>query len=212
MFLKPACVGPTGLKHEDNRQTVSVNGYDDSGDSTFNDADVSMANVDPYEARLNDSKNSNNCLYIHTVCVSSAHRGEGLLHKMLYFVSALPQFKRAVFKLEASNTVEHVTGLNQAARFQIYSKSGFTLPVGTVIEPGGDKVIGVATQGHSRWTREHRNVVYTLRSPDGRERNVAYQDIRPEACYMNSIKQEKGCLMESDSIKLRDFNYPKIHK
>ena len=216
MFLKPVCVGPNGLTEEDERReqdnpTASSPGYGDSGAGTFDDANFSVANVNKY-GKLTEpaSSNNSNCMYVHTVCVSSAHRGEGLLHKMLYFVSTLPQFKHTIFKLEASNTVEHANGLNQAARFQIYSKSGFTLPVGTVVEPGGHTVLGVATQGHSRWTREHRSIFYTLRSPDGKEQTVSYQDVRPETCYMNSIKQEKGCLMESDSVKLRDFNYPKV--
>jgi hypothetical protein len=148
-------------------------------------------------------------IYIHTACVSDGHRGKGVLHKMLYFISTLPRFKNVVFKLEASNTVEHATGLNQAVRFQIYSKAGFTLPVGTVIEPGGEMVVRVEAHGQSRWTQHHRSIVYALRSRDGVERVVSFQDIRPTACYMNSIKQERGCLMESDSLKLRDFNYNK---
>jgi hypothetical protein len=139
-------------------------------------------------------------VYIHTVCVSSAHRGKGLLHKLFYFLSTLPQFKHTIFKLEASNTVEHDVGLNQAARFQIYSKAGFTLPVGTVIEPSGETVAGVET-------RHHRDIAYTLRSRDGQQRVVSFRDVHPEVCYIHSIKQERGCLMESDSKKMRDFNH-----
>ena len=96
--------------------------------------------------------------------------------------------------------VEHAAGLNQAARFQIYSKAGFILPVGTVIEPGGETVVGVEA-------RHHRDIAYTLRSQDGQQRVASFRDVHPEVCYIHSIKQERGCLMESDSKKLRDFNH-----
>lgn len=194
-------------------------GNDDinTNNNSYNQFMVNASNQKTRDALLSSSSTStststsghNDSIYIHTACVSDGHRGKGVLHKMLYFISTLPRFKHAVFKLEASNTVEHATGLNQAVRFQIYSKAGFTLPIGTVIEPGGEMVVGVEAHGQSRWTQHHRSIVYALRSRDGQERVVSFQDVRPTACYMNSIKQEKGCLMESDSLKLRDFNYNK---
>lgn len=70
------------------------------------------------------AEHSSKCMYVHTVCVSSAYRGMGLLHKMLFALGKISHFKDTVFKLEAANTTDH--GLNQDARFQIYSKSGFT--------------------------------------------------------------------------------------
>jgi hypothetical protein len=210
MFLRSTRIGPNGVIDEHGRYSPGTStSTDDSGyDDDTNATNGTISNSNNKKTRDSSPLDDDDkCIYIHTVCVSGAHRGNGLLHKMLYFVSTLPRFRHARFKLYASNTVEHANGLDQAVRFQIYSKSGFTLPVGTVIEPGGDTVVGVATQGQSRWTREHRTIVYTLRSRDGKDRLVSFRDIRPDACYMNSIKQERGCLMESDYEKLRDFNH-----
>ena len=204
MFLKSVRIGPNGVIEHGRDSTGTLMGH--SGYDDTNATNGIISNSNNKKTRDSSPFDDDKCIYIHTVCVSSAHRGKGLLHKMLYFVSMLPRFRHARFKLEASNTVEHANGLDQAVRFQIYSKSGFTLPIGTVIEPGGDTVISVATHGQSSWTREHRTIVYTLRSRDGKDRITSFRDIRPETCYMNSIKQERGCLMESDYEKLRDFN------
>lgn len=139
-------------------------------------------------------------VYIHTVSVSEKHRGMGLLHKMLSFAGKISRFKDAVFELTAANTVDH--GLNQAARFQIYSKSGFLLPVGTVVEPSGYKVLNVAAN-----TKPQKSIVYTIQdSRTGKKIQVSYQDIHPTGCSVNNVKQERGCIMKSDSKKLRDFN------
>lgn len=167
---------------------------------------------------------SKECIYIHTVSVSDAHRGMGLLHKMLNALGSISHFKHAIFKLEAANTNDH--GLNQAARFQIYSKSGFMLPRGTVVEPPGYKVLDVHMQvSNPRQSRsktskavssiKHANsnssksIIYTVLDSSGNEKRVSYQDIQPTTCYMDGIKQERGCVMESDSKKLRDFNASK---
>jgi hypothetical protein len=176
------------------------NSYNRNSQSTINSNDEKMRDLTKVTTTATTAKGfEDRHIYIHTVCVSSAHRGKGLLHKLFYFLSTLPQFKHTIFKLEASNTVEHEVGLNQAARFQIYSKAGFTLPVGTVIEPGGETVAGVEMR--------HRDVAYTLRSRDGQQRVVSFRDVHPEVCYIHSIKQERGCLMQSDSKKMRDFNH-----
>jgi len=139
-------------------------------------------------------------VYIHTVCVSEKHRGTGLLHKMFGFVGRISRFKDAVFELTAANTVDH--GLDQAARFRIYSKSGFSLPAGTIIEPSGYKVLSVNFN-----TKPQKSVVYTMQdSFTGKKIQVSYQDFDPTGCSINNIKQEMGCSMKSDSKKLRDFN------
>jgi hypothetical protein len=139
-------------------------------------------------------------VYIHTVSVSEKHRGMGLLHKMLSFAGRISRFKDAVFELTAANTVDH--GLNQASRFQIYSKSGFLLPYGTVVEPSGYKVLNVDAN-----TKPQKSIVYTMQdSRTGKKIQVSYQDLHPTGCSINNIKQERGCTMKSDSKKLRDFN------
>jgi hypothetical protein len=139
-------------------------------------------------------------VYIHTVSVSEKHRGMGLLHKMLSFAGKISRFKDAVFELTAANTVDR--GLNQAARFQIYSKSGFSLPVGTVVEPYGYKVLSVDLNA-----KPQKSIFYTVQdSRTGKQLQVSYHDLHPTGCSMNSVKQERGCIMKSDSKNLRDFN------
>lgn len=146
------------------------------------------------------------CMYVHTVCVSSAYRGMGLLHKMLFALGKISQFKDTVFKLEAANTTDH--GLNQAARFQIYSKSGFTLPIGTLIEPQRYHVTNVELRNNSG-SSGGKSITYTVKNllhNNGRIERVSYSDIHPEACSIHNTKQERGCVMESNSKRLRDFN------
>lgn len=139
-------------------------------------------------------------VYIHTVSVSENHRGMGLLHKMLNFAGKISRFRDVVFELTAANTVDH--GLSQASRFQIYSKSGFSFPAGTVIEPYGYKVLNVDFN-----TKPQKSIVYTMQdSHTGKKIQVSYQDLHPTGCSINNIKQERGCIMKSDSKKLRDFN------
>ena len=145
------------------------------------------------------------CMYVHTVCVSSAYRGMGLLHKMLFALGKISQFKDTVFKLEAANTTDH--GLNQAARFQIYSKSGFTLPIGTLIEPHRYHVMNVELR-NSSGSSGGKSITYTVKNLllNGRIEKVSYSEIHPEACSIHNTKQERGCVMESNSKRLREFN------
>ena len=145
------------------------------------------------------------CMYVHTVCVSSAYRGMGLLHKMLFALGKISQFKDTVFKLEAANTTDH--SLNQDARFQIYSKSGFTLPIGTVIEPHRYHVMNVELR-NSLGSSGGKSITYTVKNilRNGRVEKVSYSEIHPEACSIHNTKQERGCVMESTSKRLREFN------
>jgi hypothetical protein len=139
-------------------------------------------------------------VYIHTVSVSEKHRGMGLLHKMLKYLGRISRFKDAVFELTAANTVDH--GLDQVARFQIYSKSGFSLPTGTVVEPSGYKVLSTDFNA-----KPQKSIMYTMQKGNtGQKLRISYRDIHPTACVMNNVKQERGCIMESNSQNLRDFN------
>jgi hypothetical protein len=152
------------------------------------------------------AEHTSKCIYIHTVCVSSAYRGMGLLHKMLFALGKISHFKDTVFKLEAANTTDH--GLNQDARFQIYSKSGFTLPIGTVIEPHRYHVMNVELRNSPAGSSGGKSITYTVKNllHNGRIEKVSYSDIHPEACSIHNTKQERGCVMESNSKRLRDFN------
>ena len=152
-----------------------------------------------------DHISNSKCIYMHTVCVSSAYRGMGLLHKMLFALGKISQFKDTVFKLEAANTTDH--GLNQDARFQIYSKSGFTLPIGTVIEPHRYHVTNVELRNNSGISGG-KSITYTVKNllHNGRIEKVSYSDIHPEVCSIHNTKQERGCVMESNSKRLREFN------
>jgi hypothetical protein len=163
---------------------------------------IGPAGFDPNAVEEYTSK----CMYVHTVCVSSAYRGMGLLHKMLFALGKISQFKDTVFKLEAANTTDH--GLNQAARFQIYSKSGFTLPIGTVIEPHRYHVTNVELRNSPAGRSGGKSITYTVKNLLHNERieKVSYSDIHPEACSIHNTKQERGCVMESNSKRLRDFN------
>lgn len=152
------------------------------------------------------AEHTSKCMYVHTVCVSSAYRGMGLLHKMLFALGKISQFKDTVFKLEAANTTDH--GLNQAARFQIYSKSGFTLPIGTLIEPYRYHVMNVELRNRSASSSGGKSITYTVKNllRNGRIEKVSYSEIHPEACSIHNTKQERGCVMESNSKRLREFN------
>ena len=162
---------------------------------------IGPAGFDPNTVAEHTSK----CMYVHTVCVSSAYRGMGLLHKMLFALGKISQFKDTVFKLEAANTTDH--GLNQDARFQIYSKSGFTLPIGTVIEPHRYHVMNVELRNNSG-SSGGKSITYTVKNllHNGRIEKVSYSEIHPEACSIHNTKQERGCVMESNSKRLREFN------
>ena len=151
------------------------------------------------------AEHTSKCMYVHTVCVSGAYRGMGLLHKMLFALGKISQFKDTVFKLEAANTTDH--GLNQDARFQIYSKSGFTLPIGTLIEPHRYHVMNVELRNNSG-SSGGKSITYTVKNllRNGRIEKVSYSEIHPEACSIHNTKQERGCVMESNSKRLREFN------
>ena len=163
---------------------------------------IGPAGFDPNATAEHTSK----CMYVHTVCVSSAYRGMGLLHKMLFALGKISQFKDTVFKLEAANTTDH--GLNQDARFQIYSKSGFTLPIGTMIEPHKYHVTNVELRNSPAGSSGGKSITYTVKNllHNGRIEKVSYSDIHPEACSIHNTKQERGCVMESNSKRLREFN------
>lgn len=165
---------------------------------------IGPAGFDP----ANDvAEHTSKCMYVHTVCVSSAYRGMGLLHKMLFALGKISQFKDTVFKLEAANTADH--GLNQDARFQIYSKSGFTLPIGTVVEPHRYQVMNVELlRNSSASSSGGKSITYTVKNllHNGRIEKVSYSDIHPEVCSIHNTKQERGCVMESNSKRLREFN------
>jgi hypothetical protein len=151
------------------------------------------------------AEHASKCIYVHTVCVSGAYRGMGLLHKMLFALGKISHFKDTVFKLEAANTTDH--GLNQDARFQIYSKSGFTLPIGTVIEPHRYHVMNVELRNNSG-SSSGKSITYTVKNllHNGRIEKIPYSEIHPEACSIHNTKQERGCVMESNSKRLREFN------
>jgi hypothetical protein len=163
---------------------------------------IGPAGFDPNAIAEHTSK----CMYVHTVCVSSAYRGMGLLHKMLFALGKISHFKDTTFKLEAANTTDH--GLNQDARFQIYSKSGFTLPIGTVIEPHRYHVMNVELRNSPAGSSGGKSITYTVKNllHNGRIEKVSYSDIHPEACSIHNTKQERGCVMESNSKRLREFN------
>lgn len=164
---------------------------------------IGPAGFDPTNAV---AEHTSKCMYVHTVCVSSAYRGMGLLHKMLFALGKISRFKDTVFKLEAANTTDH--GLNQDARFQIYSKSGFTLPIGTVIEPHRYHVMNVELRNSSASSSGGKSITYTVKNllHNGRIEKVSYSDIHPDACSIHNTKQERGCVMESNSKRLREFN------
>ena len=163
---------------------------------------IGPAGFDPNAIAEHTSK----CMYVHTVCVSTAYRGMGLLHKMLFALGKISHFKDTVFKLEAANTTDH--GLNQDARFQIYSKSGFTLPIGTVIEPHRYHVTNVELRNSQPGSSGGKSITYTVKNllHNGRIEKVSYSDIHPESCSIHNTNQERGCVMESNSKRLREFN------
>ena len=137
---------------------------------------------------------------IHTVCTAEQYRGRGLLRGMFHHVATLPRFKDRAFRLEASNIEEPDKGLNQTARFKIYSKTGFALPVGTEIRPSGEIVADV------RISSSHSEFMYHLMAAFGPPRWVRADDMVIDACYANSEPQRRGCVMISNSKTMREFN------
>lgn len=151
--------------------------------------------------RVNEAVNAATAYYaVHTVCTAAQYRGRGLLRRMFHHVASLPQFKDRAFKLEASNIAEPANGLNQTARFRIYSKTGFALPVGTEIHPGGEIVSDVRT------SPSHSEFMYHLRTAHSPPRWVRADELVVDACLMNSEPQSNGCVMISNSKTMREFN------
>ena len=140
-------------------------------------------------------------LLIHTVCTSGKYRGRGLMRQMFQYMSHLPEFANRSFQLSASNLVERGAGLNQTARFKIYSKVGFTIPIGTELRPSGEIVKDVSIDP------SHREILYHLepRSVSGTTRieQRKSDDMVIDTCYMNSELQDRGCIMRAsvDAVK-----------
>ena len=139
-------------------------------------------------------------LLIHTVCTSGKYRGRGLMRQMFQYMSHLPEFANRSFQLSASNLVERDAGLNQSARFKIYSKVGFAIPIGTELRPSGEIVKDVSID-HS-----NREILYHLEPRSITGTTIVHRksgDMVIDTCYMNSELQERGCIMRAsvDAVK-----------
>jgi hypothetical protein len=138
-------------------------------------------------------------LLIHTVCTSARYRGRGLMRQMFQYMANMPEFANRSFQLSASNLVERDAGLNQTARFKIYSKVGFTIPIGTEIRPSGEIVKDVTINP------SHREILYHLSPGSGSGAIVQRRsgDMVVDACYVNGRLQERGCVMQAtvDAVK-----------
>lgn len=138
-------------------------------------------------------------LLIHTVCTSGRYRGRGLMRQMFQYMANLPEFANRSFQLSASNLVERGAGLNQTARFKIYSKVGFTIPVGTELRPSGEIVKDVSIDP------SHPEILYHLTPHSGSSAVVSRKsgDMIIDTCYMNSELQDRGCIMRAsvDAVK-----------
>lgn len=155
--------------------------------------------------RVRETENAATAYVVHTVCTAQQYRGRGLLRRLFHHVATLPQFKNRAFKLEASNISEPSNGLNQTARFKIYSKTGFALPVGTEIHPSGEIVADV------RVSPSHNEFMYHLSANQGASRWVRADDLVVDACFMNAEPQSNGCIMFSNSKTMREFNASRDH-
>jgi hypothetical protein len=149
--------------------------------------------------RTQPSPDSSPHLLVHTVCTSARYRGRGLMRQMFRYIANMPEFANRSFQLSASNLVEPVAGLNQTARFKIYSKVGFTIPVGTEIHPSGEIVNDVVIDP------SHREILYHLAPGSGSGTIVQRKsdDMVVDACYVNGRLQERGCVMQAtvDAVK-----------
>jgi len=137
-------------------------------------------------------------LLIHTVCTSGRYRGRGLMRQMFQYMANLPEFANRSFQLSASNLVERGAGLNQTARFKIYSKVGFAIPIGTELRPSGEIVKDVSIDP------SHREILYHLAYPgSGTIVQRKSGDMVIDTCYMNSELQDRGCVMRAsvDAVK-----------
>lgn len=121
------------------------------------------------------------------------------MRQMFQYMANLPEFANRAFELSASNLVERGAGLNQTARFKIYSKAGFTIPVGTELRPSGEIVKAVYIDP------SHGDFLYHLAPGSGSGAIVQRRsgDMVVEACYVNGQLQERGCIMQAtvDAVK-----------
>ena len=142
-------------------------------------------------------------LLVHTVCTSGQYRGRGLMRQMFQYMANLPEFANRSFQLSASNLVERDAGLNQTARFKIYSKVGFTIPIGTEIRPSGEIVKDVTINP------SHREILYHLSPGSGSGAIVQRRsgDMAVDACYVNGQLQERGCVMQATVDAVKGFGF-----
>ena len=142
-------------------------------------------------------------LLIHTVCTSARYRGRGLMRQMFQYMANMPEFANRSFQLSASNLVERDAGLNQTARFKIYSKVGFTIPIGTELRPSGEIVKDVSIDP------SHREILYQLEARTVAGTTINEQrksdDMVIDTCYMNSELQDRGCVMRADVNTVKAF-------
>lgn len=150
------------------------------------------------------SPDSSPHLLVHTVCTSGRYRGRGLMRQMFRYIANMPEFANRSFQLSASNLVERAAGLNQTTRFKIYSKVGFTIPVGTEIHPSGEIVNDVVIDP------SHREILYHLAPGSGSGTIVQRKsgDMVVDACYMGSEHQDRGCIMRASVDVVREFTNP----
>lgn len=161
---------------------------------------ISVSEMRPSsEMMLPTAPHSSPNLLIHTVCTSARYRGRGLMRQMFQYMANMPEFANRSFQLSASNLVERDAGLNQTARFKIYSKVGFTIPIGTEIRPSGEIVKDVTINP------SHREILYHLSPGSGSGAIVQRRsgDMVVDACYVNGRLQERGCVMQAtvDAVK-----------
>jgi hypothetical protein len=151
------------------------------------------------ESRLSSPQH----LLVHTVCTSGRYRGRGLMRQMFHYMANMPEFANRAFELSASNLVERGAGLNQTARFKIYSKVGFTIPIGTEIRPSGEIVKDVTINP------SHREFLYHLAPRSGSSAIVQRRsgDMAVGACYANGQLQERGCIMQSSVDVVKAFTH-----
>ena len=140
-------------------------------------------------------------LLVHTVCTSARYRGRGLMRQMFRYMANMPEFANRSFQLSASNLVERNAGLNQITRFKIYSKVGFTIPVGTEIHPSGEIVKDVFIDP------SNREILYHLAPSSGSGTIVQHRsgDMAIDSCYMNGEPQERGCIMQASVDVVKAF-------
>jgi hypothetical protein len=145
-----------------------------------------------------ETTDQNDSKLIHTVCTSERYRGRGLLKQMFHWVASTPKYRDAFFHLEAADTNDN--GLNQTARFRIYSKTGFVLKIGTKFRPCNDMVKLV------RIKPEIREITYRLIDDAGTQRWTKPDEMEMDGCHRNAQEQINGCWMVSNAAIMREFN------